>query len=188
MSAILLTPPAVEPLSLEEARDFLRVDYTDDDALIAALIAGARMQVEAETRRALMTQSWRLVADRWPADGRIAVRPSPLQSLSAARVYDCANNAQALDVQAFVPDLGASALIFAPWAVPAPGRPQAGIELDVVVGYGGAATDAPEPLRQAMRLLVAYWYDNRGLTAAGEAGALPQAVATLIAPYRTVSL
>jgi uncharacterized phiE125 gp8 family phage protein len=188
MSAILLTPPAIEPLSLEEARGFLRVDYTDDDALIASLVAAARMQVETHTRRALITQSWRLVADRWPADGRIAVVPAPLQSLLAVRVYDCANNGQALDVQAFVPDLGASALLVEPWTMPAPGRPQAGIELDVVVGYGGAATDVPEPLRQAMRLLVAHWYDNRGLTAAGEAGALPQAVATLIAPYRTVSL
>jgi uncharacterized phiE125 gp8 family phage protein len=38
--------------------------------VIAALIAGARVHVEAQTRRALITQSWRLVRDVWPIDGR----------------------------------------------------------------------------------------------------------------------
>ena len=57
MSSILLTAPAAEPLTLDEARAFLRVEYHDDDAVIAALIAGARLHIEAQTRRALITQS-----------------------------------------------------------------------------------------------------------------------------------
>jgi uncharacterized phiE125 gp8 family phage protein len=190
MSAILLTAPAVEPVSLDEARSFLRVEHNDDDEVIAALAAGARIHVEAATRRALITQAWRLSADGWPEDGRLAVRPGPLQSLTAARVYDLENMAHDVDVQAFVPDLGGSALVFAPWAVPAPGRSALGIELDVAVGYGDAAIDVPEPLRQAIRLLVAHWYDNRGLIVAGttQAAVLPQAVAALLAPYRMLSL
>ena len=56
---------------------------------------------------------------------------------------------------------------FAPWALPAPGRPAPGIELDVMVGYGDAAVDVPEPLRQAIRLLIAHWYENRGLVSGG---------------------
>ncbi|HZT26086.1 MAG TPA: head-tail connector protein [Pseudolabrys sp.] len=190
MSAILLTAPPVEPLSLDETRAFLRVDTTDDDAVIAALIAGARIHVEVATRRALITQTWRLAFDAWPADGRLQVLPAPLQSLAAARVYDSGNVAQPLDLQGFVPDLGASALLFAPWAVPAPGRGAAGIELDVVCGYGGAAADVPEPLRQAIRLLVAHWYENRGVVAAAAAqpATLPQGLAALLAPYRMLSL
>jgi uncharacterized phiE125 gp8 family phage protein len=39
MSSLLLTAPAVEPLSLAEARAFLRVETADDDDLIRALIA-----------------------------------------------------------------------------------------------------------------------------------------------------
>ena len=191
MSAILLTAPAVEPVTLDEARAFLRVEHDDDDELIAALVAGSRIHVEAQTRRALITQSWRLARDNWPEDGRVRIVPGPLQALTAARVYDFDGNAQTLDLQAFVPDLGASVLVVAPWAVPAPGRIAAGIELDVTVGYGDAALEVPEPLRQAVRLLTAHWYENRGLVVAGattQAGVLQQTVGALLAPYRMLSL
>jgi uncharacterized phiE125 gp8 family phage protein len=63
MSSLLLTAPAVEPLSLAEAKAFLCVEMPDDDDLIGALVAGSRIHVEAQTRRALITQSWRLAID-----------------------------------------------------------------------------------------------------------------------------
>jgi len=115
MSSILLTAPAIEPLSLAEAKAYLRVETGDDDDVIGALIAGSRIHVEAQTRHALITQSWRICADGWPDDGRLAIVPAPLQALSAARVYDADNVAHALDPSAFVLDKGDSALIFAPW-------------------------------------------------------------------------
>jgi len=189
MSSILLTAPADEPLTLDEARAFLRVEHHDEDALIGALIAGARLHVEAQTRRALITQVWRFALDAWPESGRIDVRPAPLQAVIAARVYDDAGNAASLDLQAFVPALAASVIAFVPWAMPMPGRLVAGIELDVRVGYGDAATAVPEPLRQAMRLLVAHWYENRTPVAVGhEIAVLPEAVTALLAPYRMLSL
>lgn len=98
MPSILLTAPAVEPLSLAEAKAFLRVEHNDDDDVIGALIAGSRIHIEAQTRRAMITQGWRITADRWPEDGRLAVRPAPLQELTAARVYDFNNIAQAIDL------------------------------------------------------------------------------------------
>lgn len=188
MPSILLTAPAIEPLSLDEAKAYLRVEHSDDDDVIAALSAGSRIHVEAQTRRALITQSWRMSADSWPEDGRLPVRPAPLQELTAARVYDFDGSTRDIDIQAFVLDRAASALAFAPWALPAPGRVVAGIEIDVTVGYGDAAIDVPEPLRQAIRLLVAHWYENRGLAAIGTVTVLPTTVAALIAPYRMLSL
>jgi uncharacterized phiE125 gp8 family phage protein len=188
MSSILLTAPSVEPVTLDEAKAFLRVEINDDDETIAALVAGARIHIEAQTRRALITQGWRLSADAWPDEGRLFVRPAPLQSLDAARVYDAGNVAHDVDTQAFVVDRANSTLIFAPWALAAPGRLAAGIELDVTVGYGDAAIDVPEALRQAIRLLAAHWYENRGLAAVGTVTVLPSTVGALIAPYRVMSL
>jgi hypothetical protein len=61
--------PAVEPVSLAEAKAHLRVDVSDDDALITALIIAARQHAETITRRALVTQSWKGVFDQFPMPG-----------------------------------------------------------------------------------------------------------------------
>jgi uncharacterized phiE125 gp8 family phage protein len=188
MASILLAPPAVEPLSLTEAKDFLRVETADEDQLIAALIAAGRIHVEKQTGLALVTQSWRVVLDCWPGSGRIAVRPAPLQALAAARVFDFDGEARAVDLQAFVTDPSTSTLAFMPWTLPMPTQIAAGIALDVVAGFGDAATDVPEPLRQAVRLFVAHWYENRAGTAGAQGPPLPAGAAALIAPYRVPTL
>ena len=107
------------------------------------------------------------------------------------RIYRLDGSTQSIDTAAFVVDMaGAPAVLsFATGALPAPGRVSAGIELDVTVGYGDAAVDVPEALRQAIRLLVAHWYDNRGLIATGAAvSVLPATVTTLLSHYRVRSL
>lgn len=189
MSSMLLTPPATEPWTLDEAKHFLRVEHDDDDAMIASLIAAARGQVEAQTRRCLIAQTWRVVRDAWPEDGRIALRLAPLRNIVAARVFDAAGNASAIDTGRFVLDKTASVIASPPWALPQPGRICAGIELDVEVGFGANATDVPSVLRHAARTLVAHWYDNRGLLAiGGNVAMLPGSVNAMIASYRVLSL
>ena len=70
-----------------------------------------------------------------------------------------------------------------------PERAIAGIEIDVTCGYGNEPDDVPEPLRQAILHLVAHWYENRGLVAAGaEVAVLPHSVSALIAPYQVLAL
>jgi uncharacterized phiE125 gp8 family phage protein len=160
MSAILLAGPAAEPLSLAEAKAFLRVAHDDDDALIAALIAAARGQIEALTRRALLVQTWRIVLDRWPTNGRVTPRIGPLRSVRAARLFDSANMAHALDLQCFAVDAARDAIAAPCWSLPPPGRDLAGIEFDIEVGFGTLASEVPEPQRQAIRLLLSHWYDN----------------------------
>ncbi len=104
MSALLLTPPALEPVSLVDAKRFLRVEHVDDDDVIAALIAAARVHVEGKTRRALIDQTWRLVRDVWPASGRLPILPVPLQAVTAIRVFDADGVPQLLDVDDFAID------------------------------------------------------------------------------------
>jgi len=191
MSAILLTPPAIEPLSLAAAKAFLRIEHDDDDDVIDALITGSRIHVEAQTRHALITQTWRLVRDCWPAGGVLPVLPVPLRMLVAARVYNAEGEVQAIPLDRFTVDtVSAPALIVSASGVPpVPGRAVAGIELDFEAGYGDSGTDVPEPLRHAVRLLVAHWYENRALiSATGEIAVVPAAVSSLLAPYRVLSL
>ena len=63
MTSILLSGPVGEPLSLAEAKSWLRVDGSDEDALIQSLISSARKAVEAATNRLLITQQWRVTLD-----------------------------------------------------------------------------------------------------------------------------
>jgi uncharacterized phiE125 gp8 family phage protein len=186
MPAFLLTPPAAEPLSLADARQFLRVEHDADDELIAALIAAARAEVELATRRLLMMQTWRIVLHRWPPSGRIVSPASPLRTLEAVRVFDAEGEAEALDTGAFLLDTSSvpGVIVFTRGSLPAPGRALAGIELDVTAGYGEAA-DIPAPLLQAIRHLVARAYEQRDRVAPD---ALPDTVAKLIAPFRILSI
>jgi uncharacterized phiE125 gp8 family phage protein len=189
MPAILLIPPSAEPWSVADAKTFLRVEHADDDVLIAALIAAARGHVEALSRRALLVQRWRFVLDAWPKSGRLDLRMGPLRSVIAARVFDAANNAHSIDAGTFVVDAAANIIASPCWALPLPGRATAGIELDVELGYGALATDVPDALRHAIRMLVAHWYENRGLAAVGaNVAVLPAGVDALVAPYRVLSL
>ena len=47
MAYSVVTPAASEPITLTEAKNFLRVDGTDDDTLITALISAAREMCES---------------------------------------------------------------------------------------------------------------------------------------------
>lgn len=60
MTSCLLAGPAEEPVSLAEAKGFLKVDDTAEDGLITTLIGAARLHVEGVTGRALLAQSWRV--------------------------------------------------------------------------------------------------------------------------------
>jgi uncharacterized phiE125 gp8 family phage protein len=119
------------------------------------------------------------------------VLPAPLRALTAARVYRLDGTTQMLDPVGFIVETtSAPALLsFTFGALPAPGRVAAGIELDIEAGYGDAPDDVPGDLRQAIKSLVAHWYENRGLIASGQAVAvLPGTVAATLAPYRVLSL
>lgn len=71
MAIQIVTAPTSEPVSLAEAKGYLRVDsdLSADDATITGLIAAARQDAEKITWRALITQTWKLVADRFPRPG-----------------------------------------------------------------------------------------------------------------------
>lgn len=63
---VVATPPAVEPVTLVEAKNFCRVDFTDDDTLLTGLIQAAREYAEVFTRRSFVVKSYIQYFDMFP--------------------------------------------------------------------------------------------------------------------------
>ena len=74
MIPLIVNGPAIEPIALADAKKWLKLETSDDDDVVGALITAARLMLEAQIRRMLITQTWRLIYDRWP-NGRMTYRP-----------------------------------------------------------------------------------------------------------------
>jgi uncharacterized phiE125 gp8 family phage protein len=185
MMPLLLVPPALEPVTLADAKTFLRVEGAQDDDLVMALLSAARLMVEAASGRMLIDQTWRIVLDGWPASGRVRLPVSPLRSIIAVRVFGADGQAQVLATGTLLAETGAEPpVLVQAQPLPPPGRSNQGIEIDVLIGHGPLAADVPAPLRQAVLRLAAFWFENRGDALAGDATALPSEIMALINPYR----
>jgi uncharacterized phiE125 gp8 family phage protein len=186
MTPIRVAGATVEPVGPAEMRAYLRLDSDEggaEDGLIAGLLAAARAQVEAATRRLLAPGRYRITLTAWPPDGFLAVPLCPLVAVERASL---------VDAQGTVTDLAPSLVRLGPDPDETPGltiAPEAppllarAALIEVSAGYGGDGPPAPPALAQAIRLLAAHGYEHRGDT-----GAPPPSVAALIGPLRRLRL
>lgn len=187
MIPILLDGPVLEPVSLAEAKAWLKVDGSDEDDLIRALTVAARLSVEAEIGEVLIGQTWRLIGDVWPGGEFIPVRVGRLLGVVGARVYSAQGVPTPIAPATIAIYPERDPPVIAPSERPAPGRPRSGIEIDLRLGYGEAASAVPETLRLAIRRLTALWFEKRGDIDEAEAGMPPQ-IRALVKPFRRLRI
>jgi len=169
----------------------LRVDAGDEDALIGALIAAARMLAERSLGIALVTQTWSYFLDHWPQACCITLPLVPVQAVSAVTVHDVDGGASVMDPGDYAVDvLSEPARLVLKGAVPSVvTRAFNGFEVAFTVGYGDAGADVPAPIRHAVTLLVAHWFERREPVVLGAGPQeVPATVAGLLQPYRRVRL
>jgi uncharacterized phiE125 gp8 family phage protein len=190
MALVLATPPSVEPVSLAEAKTHLRIDHDAEDALITSLIITSRLHVEAALGLALITQGWSLRLDRWPDDDVVVLPIRPVQSVEAVRVADGDGAFDDVAAETYSVDGQSNPPRLAPAGVwPKPGTAVQGIEIAFSAGYGDQPEDVPQPIRQALLMLIAHWYEHREPVAIGTPAArIPDTISALLSPYRTVRL
>ena len=192
MPLLLTSGPALEPVSLVEAKLHLRVDHSDEDVLIASLITAARIHLETYLGLAFVTQQWSLVLDQWSQGRHLLLPLSPVQAINSLTLYDEADAGSLVASSDYALDALSqpARLIWRSGVVrPAPGRQYNGIEISFAAGFGALTSDVPQPLRQAILLLTAHWYERRepvGL--ASEVREIPQMVLMLTNSYRRVRL
>jgi len=190
----LVTEPVQEPLTLAEAKVFLRVDGTSDDALIGMLITAARQWVETYTRRALITQTWDCRFWDFPQIGQSLVIPkAPLASVTSITYTDensveqtWASSNYAVQVLAG-PTAGRGSIR----TTPATSYPATltdsewPVTVRVVCGYGASQASVPSGIRSAVALLLGDLYTQRQETVVGVSSSKIQTtLEKLLGPYR----
>lgn len=187
MSLFLTTPPAVEPLSLAEAKAHLRVPHADEDTFISTLIVSARRRVERQTGLRLITQNWSQFLNCWPLDGLVELDLNPVSAVTDVLVYGDMDTPSTIDPAHYFLDATSNPprLVFRQGRSPSPpGRRAQGIEIRMIAGFGNAAA-VPQELKHAMLLMVADAFAHRGDD--GQRSLTP-AVLELMNPYRVLRL
>ena len=191
MGLVMTAAPAVEPISVAEAKAYLRVDHEHEDALISSLIVTSRLHIEAALGLALITQDWSMEIDAWPEGGVVELPIHPVQFIDAVKVVAGNGSLVTLDEASYVLDGTSHPPHLTPVARdwPVPGVAAQGIEIAFTAGFGDSADDVPPPIKQALLLLISHWYEQREPVAIGTAATrIPDTVSALLAPYRTVRL
>lgn len=186
MTITILTPPSSEPITLAEAKLFLRVDQNAEDSLITTLIAAAREAVEVACGRALITRRVRESLDIWRRDsvGGAIMGLGPVTNIVAVRLI-ADNGAQSvIDPTRYrLEGAGDRPRLVFEAGVPATLRSAGGIEIEYDAGYAASAASLPVALRIATMQVVAALYETRqGQTQ------IPEAARALMAPFAPARL
>lgn len=167
------TQPAVEPVTLAEAKAHLRVDSADDDSYISTLITAARQWVEEYLDRTLINTQWTMRLDSFPYE--IELPRPPIAS---------SGTATAVTLTYTLGDESTASLSSAQYRVDRNSTPgvvrqlRAGswpanlddynaVSVTWWAGYGSSGTDVPAAIRHACLMLISFWYDHRSAVLVG---------------------
>ena len=173
MSLHLVTPPPIEPVSLDDLRKQLRITDNLEDKLLTRLIRATRIRCERATRRTLISQTWDWFLDEWPvSDG--AIPKPPLRSVTYVKYTDSASAVQTWSSTLYLVDAptgeycarGRLTLGYQQeWPIV---RPTANaIQVRFIAGYGDKMEDVPELLAQGMLMDAVRLYEHRSAILSG---------------------
>ncbi len=167
--------PASEPVTLAEAKLYLRVDGSDEDTLISEMIVAARVAAEQYLRRSLITQQWKLVFNTHaPMD--VFLPMGPVQSVVS--VVTVAEDSSTEAVSSTLYRLSASKREICFEQVISAHQ----VEITYGTGFGDPE-DVPAPVKQGIFAHISEMYDGRS-----RATALPDIAVALYFPFREVAL
>lgn len=202
----LVTAPTTKAVSTADAKAWLRVTSSDEDAQIDALVDAAAGAVEQYLGRRLLTQTWRLTLDRCPAMNKrqdpwwdgvregalsdmfgnpnfIELGLAPVSAVTSFTYYDLSDTAQTFSSSAYFLDSSSAParIVLKQGQIwPTSIRQTKAIEILFTVGYGGRDS-VPAPILVAIKQTLAALYENRG--ECGGEGMIPAGAKELLAPY-----
>ena len=169
------TGPAVEPLTVAEAKLHLRVDTTEDDTYIGTLITAAREWVENYLDRTLITTQLILRAAEFPTEELELARPPMATAGTATAVvitYTLADTTTAtLSTALYRVDRTSTPGNVAPiingtWPSDVIEDANA-VAVTYWAGYGPTSASVPATIRHACLMLIGHWYESRSTVLVG---------------------
>lgn len=185
-SLTTLTPPAVEPVTLAEAKAHLRVDITTDDAYITSLITAAREWCEAYCDETFVHAQYVMRLDSFPVEIELPRPPMATSgTVTAVSVtYTLENQTTAtLATNQYRVDRDSTpgvirTLYNGSW-------PSHLLDYNAVAvtwwgGRGPSGADIPQRIRNAILWLVGLWYERRMAADAVNLSEIPFGVKALL--------
>lgn len=189
----VVTQPQVEPVTLSDAKSHARIWISNDDALISGYIKAARSWCENFMRRYIVEQTVDLALDAFPCDS-IDLPGGDVQAVVSVSYYDSDGTLQVWSSAKYRVDTYGMPATIEPVVgetFPATQRRSSAVIVRYRVGFtpDGSPADytanVPEDIKQAIRLLVGHFNENRESVVVGTiVSEVPQAVESLLWPYR----
>jgi len=149
-----------EPITLTEAKNYARIDISDDDDIVTSLITAARQYCETHTNRCFVTTTRYKYYDDFP---KVMYLRAPLASVTSITYYDTDGDSQTLSSTYYDVDISREpgrVVEAYGYTWPSTYDMQNAVTVTYVAGYG-AASSVPDIIKTAIKMLVAHWYENR---------------------------
>lgn len=159
---VLKTPPAIEPIGLDEVKAHSRIDLDDDDLLIQSQILAVRSVCEIKYNLLFITQTWTMYLNCLP--DCIEINRFPVQSVTNVKYTDGDGSTQTLDANSYYADLNARPPRIvraqeAAWPYVQP-RPSA-VAVEFIAGFGDKREHVPPHLLTGLLYKTADLYEHR---------------------------
>lgn len=181
---------AVEPVSLAEAREHLKLDADSgthpEDATLAAYIAAAREHVENLTGRTLVTTSRTDYFDAWQDE--FVLLWAPVSAVASVKYVALDGTLTTLATTVYrvdVASLRARVTLEYDQTWPDAREVTNAIQIAYTTGPAVATTGA---LKQAVLLTAAHWFENRAPVGPGSLSEMPHMASALLAPFKVYRL
>lgn len=160
----LVTGTTVAVVATTAAKLHLRVDSTADDSLIASLVTVATDALETEQNRHLLTKTYDLTLDDFPASDTIALDLRPLVSVTSVTYLDSNSSSQTLASTAYIVDTKSEQgriTLGEGQTWPTTDARINTVTVRFVVGESSVASGVPEMDKHWIKLMVGHLYENR---------------------------
>lgn len=166
-SWIVSTAPTVEPITVDDVKEFARIDGNVEDTLIEGFISAVREATELYLGRALIQQTIVMIMDWWPS--RCVELPQPplisISSVVTRDEDDAATTYSSDNYYAVVESIPGQLVLKQGVSAPSvTDRDIGAYKITYLAGYGEYSTDVPQQIKEAMKLWVTEVYENRAIT------------------------